>query len=172
MLALGDTLCAAGDAVLAAGTPAAAPALYRRAMEDGYGAALRLDQRCSDALLGLGEAQVSLGKALRIGPGAAASDASANARTLFTSGAASYAQALEVSGGRVADTFRERCDVRYNYACALALAGRGAEAIEQLRWLGARGMLGAEAAGDPDLAECRQDAYAAAWAELRLPLQR
>jgi hypothetical protein len=57
-------------------------------------------------------------------------------------------------------SFRERCDVRYNYACTCALAGIHQAAAEQLALLHARGALqAADLAADEDLLPLRQYAW-------------
>lgn len=59
MNALGDTLVALADATLEA---AAKQAQLHQALEEGFGAALHIDRRHPDALVGSAEVQLQLGR--------------------------------------------------------------------------------------------------------------
>ncbi|GLC42096.1 hypothetical protein PLESTM_001290900 [Pleodorina starrii] len=125
-----------------------ATAHLRSALDRGYGAALTLRRDEPEALVGCGEAHLALSRIARrdaaaaaaaagTGPapdggggGGSASDAVAVVRHHAAAAVASLQAAVsrpERLGG-----WRQRCDVRYNLACALALAGREQESAQLL----------------------------------------
>ncbi|KAL6757494.1 hypothetical protein V8C86DRAFT_3135512 [Haematococcus lacustris] len=116
-------------------------ALLQRALAEGYGPALHLHRSHPQALVGSAEVQVLL------------------ARQADTHAAAAHHWQSAVQGFRTAlaapqllGSFQDRCDVRYNLACALAQAGHTAEAaglIKQLMACG--GVESAAVAADTDL---------------------
>lgn len=148
-------LCALGDAfVAAAEADADGPATLRAlcsALEDGYGAALRVDARHAEARAGAGDARMALARALTAGGDEAAG------QEALRGAEADYGAALarpERLGG-----WRERADVRYNLACCLARQGRAEEARQLLGALIASGAVAeAMAREDADLAGLWQQA--------------
>uniref|UniRef100_A0A1D2A0Q6 Uncharacterized protein n=2 Tax=Auxenochlorella protothecoides TaxID=3075 RepID=A0A1D2A0Q6_AUXPR len=148
-------LCALGDAfVAAAEADADGPATLRAlcsALEDGYGAALRVDARHAEARAGAGDARMALARALTAGGDEAAG------QEALRGAEADYGAALarpERLGG-----WRERADVRYNLACCLARQGRAEEARQLLGALIASGAVAeATAREDADLAGLWQQA--------------
>lgn len=113
-----EALNALGDLYVLAAEEAegdGATGLLRRALEEGYEAALRIDAGNADALVGRAEVGVLAGRrALAAGRVDAA-------RAQFAGAAASYRAAL-ARRDRLGD-FSERSSVKYNAACAACLAG-------------------------------------------------
>jgi hypothetical protein len=93
-----------------AGHVAEAYALLTRAVDEGYGAALRVDRNNLDAKLGVADVFLLAGK-LKARDGEAQAS-----QENFGRSAAAYREALE---GKLAGLgFVEWCDAVYNYACA------------------------------------------------------
>ncbi|EFJ48167.1 hypothetical protein VOLCADRAFT_91252 [Volvox carteri f. nagariensis] len=148
---LGDTLAAAGEAAEALATSSddaaavrhwydVATAHLQAALERGYAAALALRRDDPEALVCSGEVHLALARLARKSSKEAAaaaavsaggnSDADAAVQRHAAAAAAALQSAVvrpERLGG-----WRQRCDVRYNLACALALAGRHQEAHQLL----------------------------------------
>uniref|UniRef100_A0A7S3VU66 Uncharacterized protein n=1 Tax=Dunaliella tertiolecta TaxID=3047 RepID=A0A7S3VU66_DUNTE len=122
-----------------------AAALLQQALKDGYSAALHINKGTTEAQLGFAEAHAGLARL------AASTGDLAAAAQYLQQAAAAYESVLRVPeeiGG-----FRERCDVRYNAMCVLALASRDAEACSILQQLIACGAVStSDVAKDPDLA--------------------
>ncbi|BDA41286.1 hypothetical protein COCOBI_02-0660 [Coccomyxa sp. Obi] len=109
--ALGDTLVARAEST---SDTTETLACYNAALGEGYSAALRLDARNSDALVGTAEVNSALGKL------AEQTGNRGGAAQHYSEAVRAYAAALqrpEALGG-----LRERSDVRYNYACTCAQA--------------------------------------------------
>eukprot|EP00873_Tetraselmis_striata_P005025 jgi/Tetstr1/425289/TSEL_015740.t1 len=147
--ALGDVLVGLAERHAAGGDAAGAGAALEAAAGEGYGAALRLSRANADALVGCAEVLVLQGRAA-----AQAGDAE-GARRLAAEGAKHYGWALQHP--TQLGTFSERCDVRYNYGCALAAAGQEDTAAEVFAaLLRARGpAVAQDLREDADLAEFR-----------------
>ncbi|KAG2440755.1 hypothetical protein HXX76_003612 [Chlamydomonas incerta] len=161
-----------------AGAPAAAAVHWRgvaaghmaAALERGYGAALRLRADEPEALVGAGEVHLALARlsALELSAAAAAaaaaggSDGGADSSRAAAEAARRHVEAAvgalwsAVSRPERLGGWRQRCDVRYNLACALVLAGRDQEAAALFGALLRCGALrAAELAADPDLQPLR-----------------
>ncbi|KAG2442009.1 hypothetical protein HYH02_009801 [Chlamydomonas schloesseri] len=173
---------AAAAAVAAAGSagasgPVAAAAHWRgvavahmtAALERGYGAALRLRADEPEALVGAGEVHLALARLAALEMSAAAAERSSEDAGRGAAAAAEAARRhVEAAVGALSTAvsrperlggWRQRCDVRYNLACALALAGRDQEAAALFGALLRCGALRvAELAADPDLAPLRAGA--------------
>lgn len=144
LVALGDVLLERGERLAASGDTAAAAAALQRALADGYQAAQRLSAGSAEAAVGVGDVHVQLARLA-----AAAQDAAAAAGH-WTAAEAAFSAALQRP---TAFDFRERCDLRYNHACALYRCGRGGEAAGVLRALLALGATSAaDIQADADLA--------------------
>ncbi|GAQ87174.1 Hypothetical protein KFL_003360060 [Klebsormidium nitens] len=145
---LGDTLSGHGERAHAGGHVAEAYSLLTCAVDEGYGAALRIDRNNVDAKLGVADVFLLAGK-LKHKDG----DAQASHEN-FERSTAAYREAL---GGQPAGLgFAEWCDAMYNYACAAALAGHEDEVRGALTKLqGLRRLRADELAADDDLASCR-----------------
>ena len=181
-MALGDVLLERGERLAAGGDGGGAAAALQRALAEGYQAAQRLSAGSPEAAVGVGDVHVQVGAGglgglwgyaackgaainvcgpagRRSGPlpslsqlarlAAAAQDAAAAAGH-WAAAEAAYRAALQRP---TAFDFRERCDLRYNHACALNRCGRGGEAAGLLRALLALGATSAQdVAADADLA--------------------
>lgn len=162
LVALGDVLCdlaetheteaaalasnvAAAAATEQAGSHlAAASSAYQQAIDQGYLAALNISRTNADALVGVAEVNAGLARLA-----AAAGDAGGAAERWLQSRQA-YNSALQKP--QALGRFRERCDVRYNYACVCALSGQPELAQQLLASLAAAGaLLSSELAQDEDL---------------------
>lgn len=166
MTALGDVLCDLAECAEggAAGLQPSAPeigpsetlttaaALYQQAIDQGYLAALNISRTNADALVGVAEANASLARlALRAEGGATAAGRLLQSRQAYNS-ALQKPTAL--------GSFRERCDVRYNFACVCALSGEFALAQELLTFLAmCGGLSAADAAADGDLQQLHPEAW-------------
>lgn len=144
LLALGDVLLEKGEKLAAAGDAAGAAAALQRALAEGYQQAQRISARNPEAAVGAADVRVQLARlATAAGDGGVAAEHWAAAE-------AGYAAALQQP---TAFGLQERCDVRFNHACALARCGRQAEAAALLRRLVALGSCtAADVAADADLA--------------------
>lgn len=112
---LGDALASAAEL---ANTPVEAVSLLDAAIRDGYAAALALDNRSGEAVAGLADAHLALARILKSLPEGIPGR---NAASELQAAAEGYTAALsrpEVLGG-----WRQRADVRYNFACCLTLGG-------------------------------------------------
>jgi trimeric autotransporter adhesin len=132
---------------------AEAAALLEAAATEGYGAALALDRRFADAHAGLGDVRLAQSRA------AAGRGDAPSAAALAGEAAAAYHRALDVppTSARSLGGWAARAEVRWNAACALALAGRADECVGALIPLlaaggGAVGI--ADALRDGDLTGC------------------
>ncbi|CAG9463592.1 unnamed protein product [Pedinophyceae sp. YPF-701] len=100
------------------------------ALTEGYEAALRIDKADVDALVGVAEANVLLGKA-------AAAAGAGDAQGHFSAAKAAYEAAL--SNPAALGSWEDRLGVVFNAACACVLAGAENDAVSllaQLLWIG------------------------------------
>lgn len=144
-------LCALGDALAAAAEIAESAAegarLLEEAAQTGYAAALGMDARCGETAAGLADARLALARLLAAGAALPGHDAASELRAAIAQYGAALARPEGLGG------WRQRADVRYNHACALALAGDAAGAAAILKALVSSGAVDAAAVtGDPDLA--------------------
>ena len=144
LLALGDVLLERGERLAAAGDAAGAGDSLAAALEEGYGAAARINARSAEAAVGGAEVRMQQARLAAV-----AGDCS-GAAGLWAAAEGGYAAVLQHPPSVASFDFSERCDLRYNHACCLAQCGRLQEAAALLHGLLA---LGAVAAGD-----IRQDA--------------
>lgn len=148
LVGLGDALVELAGTAAVDGESAR---LLEAALGEGYGAALALDRRFADAHAGVGDARLAQCRAAaRRGDAAAAVALAADA-------AAAFARALEVppTSPRSLSGWAARFEVRWNAACALALAGRVYECVKALEPLLAAAQGGLEdAVRDADLGGC------------------
>jgi len=127
---LGDVRMAqAEQAVDAAAKGEAAKA----ALEQGYTPALAINDTNTDALVGMAEAHLLLRslEAGQQGRGDAARSHAATAANAYRSALSQHRPGQPSPLG----LFAERCDVRYNFACAAVHCGREQEAAQVLRGL-------------------------------------
>ena len=145
MNALGDVRLAqselSADAIAASGYATSA-------LEEGYGAALRVLGTDADALIGTAEAHFQLARL------ASLTSDPARAQTYLEESHKAYGSALQRPAGL--GRFEDRCNARYNLACVCAQLGRAEEASELLRRLLVIGGTSREdLSGDPDLTPLR-----------------
>ena len=150
LLGLGEALVAQAERCVDA-DPARALELARAAHDRGFAAALAVDRYSGDGGVGSAEVHALLGQILaRLGR-------EPEARRAFAASAATYRAVLEepkVQGDL--GSFREKCDLVYNYGVAAAQCGQAADAAAALRQaLQAGGTSAAEMQSDPDLAGVR-----------------
>ncbi|GIL52179.1 hypothetical protein Vafri_8116 [Volvox africanus] len=141
------------------------------ALTRGYSAALTLRRDEPEALVGCGEAHLALSRLARRDPVAAAASgdgggdgdgdknaAGADAKDIASRHATAAVVAFQAAVARPERLggWRQRCDVRYNLACALALVGREQEAHQLLvSLLGCGAVRPSELARDVDLEPVR-----------------
>jgi len=123
--------------------------LVQQALTEGYDAALRIDATNASALAGKADAHLL---AARSALARAACDELCHH---LEQSLRCYEQALARPAGL--GSFMERCGVRHNHACALALAGQGDAAVTLLRELvAARGSTAEDLRSDQDLVSLHQ----------------
>eukprot|EP00775_Hariotina_reticulata_P010991 gene10991-11145_t len=147
-----DPANALGDVVMDAAEVAAG--LVQQAANDGYMAALTISRTNADALVGLAEASVAM---YRLAHGQGDDQAAA----AHIQAAVSYYKSALQRPHLLGD-HSDRCDVRYNAACAAALAGPCHHALVQqlLAFLAESGRFqAAEAAADEDLSCVRHQVW-------------
>ncbi|GIL83568.1 hypothetical protein Vretimale_10376 [Volvox reticuliferus] len=134
------------------------------ALTRGYDAALTLRRDEPEALVGCGEAHLALSRLARRDPAAAAAaggdggGGDGDAKDVAIRHATAAVAALQAAVARPERLggWRQRCDVRYNLACALALVGRAQEAHQLLvALLGCSAVRPSELAHDADLEPVR-----------------
>ncbi|KAH8953821.1 hypothetical protein BDL97_08G047000 [Sphagnum fallax] len=107
--------------------------LLEEAVNDGFGAALKINSSNIEALLGLGDAHLAAGKLLH------ESGNPANAMLHWVQSSDAFLQAVKLlsadTEGEYTLSFEEQCDALYNLACAAALAGQQDNASKALHQL-------------------------------------
>ncbi|CAK9235113.1 unnamed protein product [Sphagnum jensenii] len=133
-IALGETLCSQAERF--GNHPALQPEvlkLLEEAVNDGFGAALKINSSNIEALLGLGDAHLAAGKLLH------ESGNPANAMLHWVQSSDAFLQAVKLlsadTEGEYTLSFEEQCDALYNLACAAALAGQQDNASKALHQL-------------------------------------
>ncbi|KAK9821851.1 hypothetical protein WJX74_004939 [Apatococcus lobatus] len=141
--AMGDVHCGRAERLLAT-QPSEAARAFQLALTDGYRRALRVHGQDVNALLGIGEVYLQLGRLAASGADVASAQAS------FATAISGYEKALEIP--QKIGKLQDRCDARYNAACALALGGRPVDAKQLLQQLLAAGLINAvDLKADADL---------------------
>ncbi|KAG1656018.1 hypothetical protein FOA52_005646 [Chlamydomonas sp. UWO 241] len=130
LVKLGDVYSAQAEVATQSGRLDESATLLRRAIEDGYTKAITLRRDCVEGLVGAADAHAALAKLAAAEASRAAGAGAADAAQCVRAAAgAHWAGALQnynraLSRSTLLGSFGERCDVRFNAACALALAGQ------------------------------------------------
>jgi tetratricopeptide (TPR) repeat protein len=126
--ALGDVYMSMSENLFEMGDVNNAMVILQKALDDGYGMALRIQRTYTDALVGVAEAMAWKAKMLQ------KQGLLQDARSSLETSVSMYQQVI--SSGKLSGTLRERSDLLYNLACCLCgIPDRQQEAVEILELL-------------------------------------
>ena len=126
--ALGDVYVSMSENLFEMGDLSNAMVMLQKALDDGYGMALKIQRTYTDALIGVAEAMAWKAKVLQN------QELPEDARSSLDTSASMYQQAI--SSGKISGTLREKSNLLYNLACCLCgIPDRLQEAVEILQLL-------------------------------------